>query len=323
MNTIRISTSFGDKEFKKIVRAFAGKLDLHFVTPEQLVIKQTEECWHDEAQAYHPETYFYMILSGVFKVTSLEFNRNKRLNEEQKKLYKRLKFSKTLTKGDYFGEVGIMYKASRSATVISKQYATLGILKADDFVMLLKQFPRLKSFLMDQAMLTYDDDLKLFLMEALRRVPYLSKCRDQLLSEIAFSLKTNIREKGSILYRADEDEEEQVKDEMVIIFDGQMEVYTIMDAGNEFSFEILPPGSVINSTNMLAERKHVVNYRFLSSCTYYTIKYDKLVDIAINELSSSLVTNMVEFKGYAESNKTRDEMPMDYIIGNPNFFDPR
>ena len=72
-------------------------------------------------------------MTGEVKVTSGQFNKNKRMDEEQKKLNKEMKFKKTLSSGDYFGETGILYKCSRTATVKSKLYSTAGKMRARDF----------------------------------------------------------------------------------------------------------------------------------------------------------------------------------------------
>ena len=128
---------------------------------------------------------------------------------------------------------------------------------------------------------TYDDDLKIFLMESLKRIDYLSKLKDSILIEITYNMQPMLKEKGSILYKADEDEDEMVTDELVIIFDGSIEIYTVMDAGSEFSLEILPTGSIMNPNNFLTSRKHTVNYRCLANCLLYHLKLDQLEDIAI------------------------------------------
>jgi len=55
----------------------------------------------------------------------------------------------------------------------------------------------------------YDDDLKLFLIQALRRVDYLTNVKLEILAELAFSMVGEIREKDSVLYSTDESREEQ------------------------------------------------------------------------------------------------------------------
>ena len=165
----------------------------------------------------------------------------------------------------------------------------------------------------------YDDDLKIFLMESLRRVPYLTKLKDEILVEITYNMNPMIKEKGFVLYRSDEDEETMVTDEMIVIFDGSIEVYTMMDTGTEFSIEILPTGSILNPNNFLCNRKHSVNFRCLANCLLYFIKIDTLEDIAIQY--KDFIKELVKYRGYADSNKSRDQLPLDYIMGNPNYFD--
>lgn len=58
-------------------------------------------------------------------------------------------------------------------------------------------------------MQVYDDDLKLFLIQALRRVDYLTNVKLEILAELAFSMVGEIREKDSVLYSTDESREEQ------------------------------------------------------------------------------------------------------------------
>ena len=141
-----------------------------------------------------------------------------------------------------------------------------------------------------------------------------------ILVHIAYNLApySKITEKGHILYKAEEDEELQTKDEMIIIFDGSIELFTVMDAGSEFPIEVLPTGSILNPNNFLCNRKHSVNYRCLANCTLYCIKYDDFAEIAYKY--PDFYKEMLKFKALAESMKNRDQNPLDYIKGNPNFF---
>ena len=97
---------------------------------------------------------------------------------------------------------------------------------------------------------------------------------------MAYTCNAEIKEKGSILYNMDEEYDEQITDEFVIVFEGQIELYLLMDAGTEFSLEKLPAGSILNAHNMLARRKHSTNARFTMNTTFYYLKYSKLVDVA-------------------------------------------
>ena len=98
--------------------------------------------------------------------------------------------------------------------------------------------------------------------------------------QLAYSCSGEIKEKGSKLYDMDEEYEDQVTNEMIIVFEGQIELFLMMDAGTEFSLEKLPAGSIINPHNMLAKRKHSTNARFTMNTTFYYLKYSKLVEVA-------------------------------------------
>ena len=152
----------------------------------------------------------------------------------------------------------------------------------------------------------YDDDLKIFLIESLKRIKYLRNVDNNILVDIAYNMAPygKITEKGHILYKSDEDEETQVKDEMIIVFDGSIELFTVMDVGSEFPIEVLPTGSIINPNNFLCNRKHSVSYRCLANCTLYTIKYDDFAEIAYRY--NDFYKELLKFRALAESMKNRD-----------------
>ena len=165
----------------------------------------------------------------------------------------------------------------------------------------------------------YDDDLKLFLMHALRRVDYLSDLKDEILCQLAYLCVGDIKEKGSVLYNMDDEEDKQVKDELIIIFDGAVELYLMMDAGTEFQLETLMTGSVINAHNMLVQRKHSVNVRFTQNTMFYRLWYSKLVRVAKNY--PNFAKELLREKGKAEALKSRDQNPIDYVMGREVYHD--
>ena len=52
----------------------------------------------------------------------------------------------------------------------------------------MSNFPVLEKYFIKQVVKQYDDDLKIFLVESLRRVKYLERQKDQVLVEIAYSM---------------------------------------------------------------------------------------------------------------------------------------
>ena len=172
-----------------------------------------------------------------------------------------------------------MFKCRRTSTIKAKLYATLGCVDHENFNSILRDFPDFKMHLMNDVVKIYDDDLKLFLVATLRKIDYLSLVPEEILVQLAYNCKAEIKEKGHILYNMEEDPDQQITDEIIIVFDGSIELYMMMDAGTEFSLEILPTGSILNAHNMLAKRKHSVNSRFAMNTTFYYLKYQKLVEV--------------------------------------------
>jgi len=107
--------------------------------------------------------------------------------------------------GDYFGEVAFMYKCKRTSTVKAKLYATLGCINHEIMTEMLRDFPDFKNHLKNDIVKIYDDDLKLFLTNALRKIDYLANVPDEILVQLAYVCNFEIKEKGSVLYNMDED----------------------------------------------------------------------------------------------------------------------
>ena len=187
---------------------------------------------------------------------------------------------------------------------------------------MLRDFPDFKNHLKSDIVKIYDDDLKLFLTATLRKIDYLSdhdKVPDEIIVQLAYACNAEIKEKGSMLYNMDEDPDEQINDEIIIVFDGSIELYLMMDAGTEFQLEIMPTGSILNAHNMLAKRKHSVNSRFTMNTTFYYLKYHKLVEVA--QQYPSFANELLKQKGKAEAFSSRDQNPVDFIRGSHIYYD--
>ena len=138
---------------------------------------------------------------------------------------------------------------------------------------LFHEYPQLKEHMLNEIVDNYDDDLKLFLVSALRRVDYLSKVSKEIIVNLAYVCTPEIIEKGASLYRMDEDIDDQIKDEIIIVFSGCIELYFTMDTGTEMCIEHLGTGSILNPHNMLSRRKHSINARAMTNTTFYYLKY--------------------------------------------------
>ena len=184
-----------------------------------------------------------------------------------------------LERGDYFGEIAFLYDCKRTISVKSCLYATLACIKADTMMEIFPNFPEFKRYLKRDCQIKYDDDIKLFLMKTLRKIDYLKDATPEILLSLAFSCNTEIREKGSVLFNSEKEYADQIKDEMIIVFDGNVMLYMNMDAGTEFEFVRLTAGSIINPHNILSQRKHVVNARMEIATTFFYLKLQKMLEV--------------------------------------------
>ena len=60
-------------------------------------------------------------------------------------------------------------------------------------------------------------------------------------------------------------------DELIIIFEGVIELYTTMDNGTDFPIEKLSKGSVLNLSSFIVVRSMPISARFVTNTTYYAL----------------------------------------------------
>jgi CRP-like cAMP-binding protein len=186
---------------------------------------------------------------------------------------------------------------------------------------IIRDFPNFTKHLKNDIVKLYDDDLKLFLIASLRKVDYMKNAGQEVLTNLAYVCRAEIKEKGALLYSMDEDIDDQINDELIIVFNGAIELYLVMDAGTEFQLEVLSTGSILNPHNMLSFRKHSSNSRFTMNTTFYYLKYTQLVEVA--KKFPSFYRELVKQFGKAASLKSRDQNPVDFIRGTINYTDTR
>ena len=173
---------------------------------------------------------------------------------------------KVLHAGEFFGEVSIIYNCKRTSSVLGNTYGTYGEIDEDSVLELFEEHPELETYLKERILRTYDDDLKVFLMEAFNHIDYLHDLPNEILLHIAFSMEARKMEKDEIVFL-----EEDNYENMLIILDGCLELYTHMDSGTEFPIEYLSSGSVINAHQFMIDRKALVSVRCAKATTFYTL----------------------------------------------------
>ena len=136
--------------------------------PDEEVVKQ-DDLPDDEDLA------MYFVGSGHCRVKVRDQN-----NREQQ--------TSTLNTGDHFGEIAMIYKCRRSATVVSSNYNTFARVTKPRFREIISEFPEYEVALKNNAIKTYRDKKIQFVLRMIRRVEYLANVDDEVLFDLMFSL---------------------------------------------------------------------------------------------------------------------------------------
>ena len=71
--------------------------------------------------------------------------------------------SRILDEGEHFGEISLIYRCSRSATVVSRNYNTLAKLDYQNFTSLMIEYPEYEKLLKNYILTTYNDSKTKFM----------------------------------------------------------------------------------------------------------------------------------------------------------------
>jgi len=155
-----------------------GKLGTCFATPEESVIKQGEDGFD-----------MFFISKGDCAV-----------NITDEKGMEHIAVSLLVT-GDHFGEVSLVYKCKRTATVISRNYNTMARLTYHKYREVINEYPQYLSYL-KKHLNNYIDQKKMFMKKLISKVFYF---REGLTTEnfhdIIYQLKPKIYEMGQIIIK--------------------------------------------------------------------------------------------------------------------------
>ena len=68
---------------------------------------------------------------------------------------------------------------------------------------MMQNFPIFKEYLYSRVTNYYNDELKIFLVQCLRQVPYLKDMSDRILTHIAYKMRMDYKEPGKLLFNMD------------------------------------------------------------------------------------------------------------------------
>jgi CRP-like cAMP-binding protein len=281
-----------ERDSERIISYFVSKLKIELAQPEQVIIEQGTALNEDPNQ-----NFFYIISKGECAIVS----KDKAMFEDTQ--------IKLLLPGDHFGEVALLYKCKRTATVLSNNYCTLGKMTERHFKDLLNKFPEIIEERFREIIYKYKDPITIFLLEAIDKIDYFRGVSEKVKRDIVYSLNPVNFDKGGLIFKPGDE-----ADAMYIVDSGVVEIYTTMDKGVEFVIDRLYKGSVINHRAFLFNDVIDTYARCASLVSMFYIKIDDLSKIRERDQFVDTQISRIE-----ESMVYRDNaVAIDYIICEPD-----
>mmetsp|Transcript_37374 Transcript_37374/g.6698 ORF Transcript_37374/g.6698 Transcript_37374/m.6698 type:complete len:98 (+) Transcript_37374:459-752(+) len=93
-----------------------------------------------------------------------------------------------LQPGRHFGEIALVFKTHRTASVRSTNYCNLGELSRDYFEKFVKNFPITLRLLKHES-IDYQDPLKVEIKDMIRTIPYFSNLPEEHIEDLYYNLE--------------------------------------------------------------------------------------------------------------------------------------
>ena len=234
-----------------VVPFIVRNLSIVLTIPETEIVKQGEI-----ADTPEQEARMYFIAKGDWDVL-VRFQENT--------LPKKVRLLKI---GDHFGEISMIYRWRRTATVRSSKYATIGYITRNVFRQVVFKFQKVIDSLCENIY-DYDDDLKLFKEETSRFIPYFKNISEESLHSLIFSYDSTNHEKGFVIFS-----EESMVNKIVIVQNGLVDVETTID-NDVFVLQSLPRGSILNYRKFIQSAKFRITARWKTYTTLLSLTSDR------------------------------------------------
>lgn len=176
-------------------------MDTILKTPEMVICAQGVDVSADPE-----EDAMYFIAKGTCKVMVKDKFTDRSETHD----------ARIIDEGCHFGEISMVYGCPRSATVTSIYYLQCAKITRVNYEELLLIYPVLND-LARQAILSYDDPLKVFLEMSLNNVEYFDKFPKIVKNEWIFTMKHRTYERGKFICRVGES-----ANEMLVIQSGEV-----------------------------------------------------------------------------------------------------
>lgn len=274
------------KKVNQTIRFLVSKLVTVLAVPEDILFRQDDE-----------SSEMYFIAKGECSVNIRDYKKRDHSN------YKILK------QGDHFGEISLIYNCRRTATVISRNYSTLGKISKDLVTQIQSDNPGFVKKL-NSYVLEYNDPNKKFLTTALNKIDYFQGINELGFTEIIYNFSKSNYKKDHILFK-----QNQNADNLSIVWEGIVEFYTDFE-GAEFVIERLYSGSLYNFRTFFMEDLMYVNVRCATNVTVFEISKQKIESIMLKH--EDFKRKMLSYQN--QILKYDKTFPLDYLVCVPKEF---
>jgi CRP-like cAMP-binding protein len=266
-DTIMMNEIFKGQD--QVLSTLCENLFIKLFLPEDKIISQGDE----------PD-YMYFISSGRVDVfVTDEFDSQN--------------FTNSLKIGDYFGELALLKKCKRTASVLSRDYSTWATLSLKNFENLLIRYPNIQKLMEKHIRLTYNDKWRRFMHRSLRNINYLgSGISSRIIDEISYRFEMISVNKGDYLFQAG-----TPWDSIYIIKQGEIDVY-LQSSVMETYFDTIYAGCSIGSYGWTKNETYYTSGKGKTDCIVLKLNYEEL--LKIREKFEQLDDIMTQYEEYIE-----------------------
>lgn len=176
---------------------------------------------------------------------------------------------RVLKTGGIFGEVALLCKCNRTATVKTVLYSTIALLSKRDFDTVWRTFSGFQSKL-KSGMKNYKDNLKSFVKLMISKVDYFTPCSDDTIEEISYYCEQIYSDKDKVIFRAGDP-----IDKIYFIVSGKVNILVNIQ-GNDIIVDSLYQGCSIGINGVLGDHWHNFTAKTTSNTSFYCISKDHL-----------------------------------------------
>ncbi|CDW83695.1 cyclic nucleotide-binding protein [Stylonychia lemnae] len=166
-------------------------------------------------------------------------------------------------------EVSLIYNCRRTATVTANNYCTLARLSINTYRTIANKHPIWVKEMKEQIFV-YDDDVKVFMQENLKKVQYLKSLDEDIFHEVMFNFTQETFDRGAFLFK-----ESEQSNAMFVVKNGIVEISCQIE-NQELVIERLYRGSIINHRSFLVADKSDISCKCAQTMTLFYLTFDQI-----------------------------------------------